>query len=570
MGAVKLLLLAALAASSASGWSPSAKDTGGPPSRAFVDETPRLDRILRPDAPPQAVRAGQVSRGGPVARPGRHAGGDAGGSPLGAPQNTPGLCGSVPDFAGLRPGAGANGRGFLRPGGAEETVRTARRDVEFQKCLDSTEPVEWNVVKSVIEAELGPISKNFASVDKTPLASASIAQVHAATLKSGEEVVLKIQKPRIDELLKADLNFIYIASRVLEFLQPDFERTSLSAVAGDVKSSMLDELDFKKEATNIEEFRAFLVEQGLDYSVTAPRVYDSLTTKRVLTMERLRGVSMVDAESISTITNDPETLIITALNTWTSSVMNMPWFHADVHSGNLLVLEDGRVGFIDFGMVGRVGEKTFKAVNELSTSLALGDYEGMAQALCNMGATDDAVDVKKFARDIEEVMTGMMSVQPDELAVGVDSDGSVQASISFDEEEVTGMLLKIVAVTEDNGLRLPREFGLLVKQSLYFDRYLKILAPGLDVASDARMIAAQSAANEETGGKVEVKTANDLNRLDFDKSNPGRVKPLATNLKVYMESCWTYCLVDNITLSITVVDARELACSRHISLQKSE
>lgn len=155
-------------------------------------------------------------------------------------------------------------------------------------------------------------------------------------------------------------------------------------------------------------------------------------------------------------------------------------------------------------MVGRVGEKTFKAVNELSTSLALGDYEGMAQALCNMGATDDAVDVKKFARDIEEVMTGMMSVQPDELAVGVDSDGSVQASISFDEEEVTGMLLKIVAVTEDNGLRLPREFGLLVKQSLYFDRYLKILAPGLDVASDARMIAAQSAANEESGGKVEV------------------------------------------------------------------
>ncbi|EJK61044.1 hypothetical protein THAOC_18524 [Thalassiosira oceanica] len=98
-------------------------------SRAFVDETPRLDRILRPDAPPQAVRAGQVPRGGPVARPGRHAGGDAGGSPLGAPQNTPGLCCSVPDFAGLRPGAGANGRGFLRPGGAEETVRTTRRDV---------------------------------------------------------------------------------------------------------------------------------------------------------------------------------------------------------------------------------------------------------------------------------------------------------------------------------------------------------------------------------------------------------------------------------------------------------
>jgi len=361
--------------------------------------------------------------------------------------------------------------------------------LEFQKCLDSTEPLEWNIIQSIIEKELGPIGDNFSFIDRTPLASASIAQVHVAKLRTGEEVVIKVQKPQIDDLLKADLNFIYIASRVLEFLQPDFERTSLSAVAGDVKSSMLEELDFEKEANNIEEFRQFLREQELRELVTAPRVYEEMTTKKVLTMERLRGVSMVDAESIRSITNDPESLIVTALNTWTSSVMNMPWFHADVHSGNLLVLEDGRVGFIDFGMVGRVGEKTFKAVSELSSSMAMNDYEGMAKAMCNMGATDADVDVKKFGRDIEQVMVDMSKVSPDVAAVGVSNDGTVQAAISFDEEEVTNMLLKVVAVTEDNGLKLPREFGLLVKQSLYFDRYLKILAPGLDVASDSRMIA---------------------------------------------------------------------------------
>lgn len=371
--------------------------------------------------------------------------------------------------------------------------------LEFQKCLDSTEPIDWNTVKSIIEKEIGPISKNFASIDQTPLASASIAQVHAAKLKSGEDVVIKVQKPRIDELLKADLNFIYIASRLLEFLQPDFERTSLSAVAGDIKSSMLEELDFGKEAQNIEEFRSFLKTQGLDDVATAPSVYRNLTTKRVLTMERLRGVSMIDAESISSITDDPESVIITALNTWTSSVMNMPWFHADVHSGNLLVLDDGRVGFIDFGMVGRVGEKTFKAVSELSTSMAVGDYEGMATALLNMGATDDNVDVQKFGRDIEQVMRDMAKVQPDVASVGISGDGTVQAAISFDEDEITNMLLKIVDVTEDNGLKLPREFGLLVKQSLYFDRYLKILAPGLDIASDSRMLALKSDV-----GKVEV------------------------------------------------------------------
>jgi len=238
--------------------------------------------------------------------------------------------------------------------------------------------------------------------------------------------------------------------------------------------------------------------------VTAPKVYSEFTTKKVLTMERLKGVSMVDAESIRSITNDPETLIVTALNTWTSSVMNMPWFHADVHSGNLLVLDDGRVGFIDFGMVGRVGEKTFQAVGELSSAMALGDYEGMAEAMLNMGATDEDVDVKKFGRDIEQVMNDMATVAPDAATVGVSPDGTVSAALSFDEEEVTGMLLKIVAVTEDNGLKLPREFGLLVKQSLYFDRYLKILAPGLDIASDSRMLAMGGATEDVEAVTVEV------------------------------------------------------------------
>jgi hypothetical protein len=109
----------------------------------------------------------------------------------------------------------------------------------FQKCLDSTEPLEWNIIQKVIEKELQSNSKSsikdvFQSIDKEPLASASIAQVHRATLKSGERVVIKVQKPNIDESLKADLSFIYVASRVLEFVQPDFERTSLSAIAGDI------------------------------------------------------------------------------------------------------------------------------------------------------------------------------------------------------------------------------------------------------------------------------------------------------------------------------------------------
>jgi aarF domain-containing kinase len=165
---------------------------------------------------------------------------------------------------------------------------------------------------------------------------------------------------------------------------------------------------------------------------------------------------------------------------------SVPGRFTDVHAGNLLVLTDGRVGFIDFGIVGRVSEKTFRAVNELSAALALGDYEGMAKALCSMGATDEEVDTVAFGRDIENVMKNLGRVQTD-VTVAAMPDGTVQGSIDIDEDDVTNLLLEIVDVTERNGLKLPREFGLLVKQSLYFDRYLKILAPNLDVINDARV-----------------------------------------------------------------------------------
>ena len=151
------------------------------------------------------------------------------------------------------------------------------------------------------------------------------------------------------------------------------------------------------------------------------------------------------------------------------------------------LLEDGRVGFIDFGIVGRISEKVFRSVNELSSALAVGDSEGMAKALCNMGAADANVDIKKFAKDIERVMDRVNNVQTD-VTVDMSSAGSYSAAMSVDESEITDLLLEFVDVTENNGLKLPREFGLLVKQSLYFDRYLKILAPSVDVMNDSRVM----------------------------------------------------------------------------------
>jgi len=219
-------------------------------------------------------------------------------------------------------------------------------------------------------------------------------------------------------------------------------------------------------------------------------------------MERLRGVSLLDEDAIASISDNAESIIITALNVWTTSVMNMPWFHADVHAGNLMVLEDGRVGFLDFGIVGRVSPKTFRAVTELSTALSMGDYRGMAMALCNMGATDEQVDIDKFGKDIEKVLQNLMQIQPTTTIAATPDSNTIQASLAVDENELTNVMLEIVNVTEDNGLKLPREFGLLVKQSLYFDRYLKILAPDLDVTSDTRVVELGDSRGKKKMGRI--------------------------------------------------------------------
>jgi aarF domain-containing kinase len=294
-------------------------------------------------------------------------------------------------------------------------------------------------------------------------------------------------------------------------LQPDWERTSMSAVASDIRSSMLEELDFQMEAKNTIEFRRFLQENNLLKQATAPLVYLDQTTKKVLTMEFLKGQSMLDEETISRVSNNAQLgteTIITALNVWSMSVTGMPWFHADVHAGNLLILDDGRVGFIDFGIVGRISDKVFASVTELSSALAVNDSEGMAIALCNMGAADEEVDTKQFGKDIEKVMERMTQFQP-EVTAAV-QNGSVQGTVSFDESEISDLLLELVDVTENNGLKLPREFGLLVKQALYFDRYIKILAPNVDVMNDSRVMIGGKEREEANGSKGESEVFIDV------------------------------------------------------------
>lgn len=346
--------------------------------------------------------------------------------------------------------------------------------IEMQKCLDSVRVVPFSTIRGIVEKELGgSLSQFFLSVEEKPLASASISQVHAATTIDGLDVVIKVQRPDIEYVLKTDMNLIFLATLLFEKLAPSVKTSGLTDIVKTFHDSILLEVDFIQEAKNIEEFDRHLAATREERAVV-PRVYHHLSTKRLLTMERLYGIPLTDLNAIRTITPYPAKTLTDALDIWFSS-LSSGMFHADVHAGNLLVLKTGKIGFIDFGIVGRISAESWMGLMNFMEGLGTMDARIMAKGLIQMDSTAKGIDEAKFARDLEFIFREM-----NDIAVKV-QDGDLE---NIDEERINRVMLKISEVSRNNGLKIPHEFGLLIKQMLYFDRYVRILAPEMDLIKD--------------------------------------------------------------------------------------
>jgi len=348
---------------------------------------------------------------------------------------------------------------------------------EFQYCLDKTRALPFSTIKKILQEDLGqPLTDLYSEIDSTPLASASIAQVHAAKLVTGEDVVIKVQKPDVENVLVTDLNFLYVSAKILEFLAPKLSWTSLSGIVEEIQKTMIEECDFYKEAKNLKEFSQFLLDTE-NYDAVVPKVYEHASSRRVLTMERFYGVPLTDLETIRKYCKDPEHTLITAMNTWFASLTQCDFFHADVHAGNLMVLNDGRIGFIDFGIIGRITPGTWEAVSDFISSVMVGNFSGMAEAMVKIGVTDHDVDSNRLADDIRSLYLRLDSMVPDYTV----------SDPNENEDEINHILMDMVRLGESHGIHFPREFALLMKQFLYFDRYVHILAPEMDMFVDDRL-----------------------------------------------------------------------------------
>lgn len=341
----------------------------------------------------------------------------------------------------------------------------------FQDCLDNTPASKFSVIKRCIEKELGhPLEHTFRYVEQSPLASASIAQVHGAVLHNGERVVIKVQKPGIENIIDTDLNFAFVVSRVLELVSPALDTHAITDIISEIHRSMRAECDFIQEANNIIAFNTFLAEQSIT-GVVAPKVYPQVSTTRMLTMQRIEGTAFT-AESFGG--NDQlqsarfQSALFSALNAWFLSLQHCDFFHADLHRGNLILTPDQRVAFIDFGMVGRISPSIWSAAVALFESLGSEDYQRMAEAMIGVGMTRQQVDAKQLAADLQGVLSANWQAHDAAAAQRADSP-----------------LITVSRIARKHGLRFPSAFTLLLKQLLYFDSYLQLLAPETNLFDQA-------------------------------------------------------------------------------------
>lgn len=352
----------------------------------------------------------------------------------------------------------------------------------FQGCLDQTTPVPFAKIRSVLIEELETDSRGlgdiFSYIDPVPLASASIAQVHKAVLADGRQVALKVQKPNVDTVMHTDLSVLHSVFWTLEKLVPNLKAANLAPIVDEMRARMLAETDFIAESRHIEQFLAHLKQVG-NTKVTAPTVHHELSTKRVLVMDLLMGKSLIDDSLIwdGTAGRNSKQIMSDVLDTWFLSLMMTGEFHADLHAGNLMLLDDGRIAFLDFGLMGQIQPSSLQACFGLVQSLQISDYRAMAQAMVNIGMTHtaDKMDIDRLADDLHKMLGKITpNTQP-------------TAKTDANNDSLNAMMLEMVEIGKRHGIHFPRDFALLVKQLLYFDRFMVTLAPDMELFEGERL-----------------------------------------------------------------------------------
>lgn len=288
---------------------------------------------------------------------------------------------------------------------------------ELKKLQDNVRSLPVSEIRAQIERELGkPIADLFRSFDDAPLAAASIAQVHAATLHTGEDVVIKVQRPGIAKVINQDVALLEFLSKLLEKYVPETRIIGPTVVVDEFFRTLKQELDFNVEANNItrltENLKTFT-------DIRIPKVYKTHSNARVLTLERFRGTPMNDLVGLRARKDiDLKKLNQVGARAFFKTVMIDGIFHGDLHGGNLFALNDGKLGLIDFGIVGRLSQKSRQRLSNMVLALMTEDFEALCYEYAELGSAGATVDFEGFQREVQNVLSPYLGLKANEVNSG--------------------------------------------------------------------------------------------------------------------------------------------------------
>jgi ubiquinone biosynthesis protein len=378
------------------------------------------------------------------------------------------------------------------------------------RLQDQVEPFSFAEVEEIIASELGVrLSKAFLELEPTPLAAASLGQVHRAKLRDGRPVAVKVQRPGIRQVILEDLDaFAQIATLIDKHTEVG-RRFAFQDMLEEFRKTLLHELDYRREAANL----VTLANNLKSYErLVIPRPVDDYSTSRVLTMDYVRGTKVTDLSPLARIDMDVRLLAEDLCKAYLDQILVDGFFHADPHPGNLLVTEDGRLALLDLGMVARIDPAMQEHLLKLLLAVTEAQGQQVAQITMQIGTLLEDRDEARYRREVADLVGGYQNVPGGQIQVG-------------------RVLINLTRLSAENGVRPPSELTMMGRALLHLDESSRALDPDFDpnqiVRRHSDSIMRRHMLKKLSPGNV---FASALELQDFLQHLPARMNAVLDNL----------------------------------------